>query len=299
MPNFLERHSIAGVAGFDYYAIGCGTPPLVAINAIGQGTAIWLPLLERLSAKRRVIVWEMRQTGSNGDAITFSQHCDDLHAVLQQEGGGACHLLGWCTGAKLAARYARTHPGAVASMVFLSGSFKHPGRPAEFDTAYERDLEIMLRAIARQPSFAERLRLVFTSSTFGRADTAQLSEDEQALRAATGPSPHLEREIRRPFRDAPTLTAYARQHVEFWSHDETAPAPQLNPPVLGIAGGQDRIVSPAGLRDALTHFSRAHYAQIAGASHYCLYECPGLVAGLIESFLAIPISGRSRGDRRL
>lgn len=275
-PESLERHVVAGVPGLAYNATGRGGPPLIAVNAIGQGVALWLPLLERLSRRRRVIVWEMRQTDPDGRPLTFAEHCEDLHAVLRQEGAHTNHLLGWCTGAKLAARYCRTHPGAVRSMVFLSGSFKHPGRAPEFDTAYERNLEAMLKAAVRQPSLAERLRVVFASAAPRSAD------DDRAGGGASA----LESEVRRPFRDAHTLAVYARQHLEFWSHDETATGPEVCVPLLGIAGERDEVVSPAGFRDALGHFPRARYVEVAGAAHHCFYERPDLIADLIEDFVA-------------
>ena len=286
MPESLGRYTVARVPALTYGAAGRGEPPVIAVNAIGQGTAIWLPLLDCLSRRRRVVIWEMRQTDPHGRPVTFDEHCEDLHAILQQEGVGPSHLLGWCTGAKLAARYCRTHPGAVRSMVFLSGSFKHPNRAPEFDTPYERNLEVMLKAVARQPSLAERLRVVFAPAAPDSPDGEQSDDDGPALRALTELPPELQPEVRRPFRDAPTLVVYARQHLEFWSHDETACGACVRVPVLGIAGERDEVVSPAGFRAALSHFPLARYEEVAGGTHYCFYERPESVAELIEEFLA-------------
>ena len=286
MPELLEHHTVGGIPALAYNAVGRGEPPLVAVNAIGQGIAIWLPLLERLSRERRVIIWEMRQADPDGRPVTFAEHCQDLHTVLQREGADTCDLLGWCTGAKLAARYCRTHPGAVRSMVFLSGSFKHPGRAPEFDTAYERNLEAMLKAVVRQPSLAERLRVVFAAAPSAGTGDDQPDGGASALRALTELPPALQPEVRRPFRDAHTLALYARQHLEFWSHDETATGSDVRVPVLGIAGEYDEVVSPSGFRAALSRFPLARYTEIAGATHHCFYERPDLVADLIEDFLA-------------
>ena len=285
MPQLLEWHGVVAVPQLTCASIGRGEPPLIAVNAIGQTLAAWLPLLERLSRRRRVLVWEMRETDGTGRPISFAEHCDDLHAILEQEGTRTCHLLGWCTGAKLAARYCRTHPGTVASMVFLSGSFKHPSRPPELDTPYERNLEAMLTAIVRQPSLAERLRIVLAQTAFGDECFDRMGSDEFALRALTGVPAGLERDVRRPFRDAATLIAYARQHLEFWSHDETAMASEIGVPTLGLAGEHDRIVSPAGFRAALARFPTSRFETIGGATHYCFHERPDAVAAWIEEWI--------------
>jgi pimeloyl-ACP methyl ester carboxylesterase len=266
MPQSLEVHRVADISGLTYNAIGHGENSLVAVNALGQGIALWLPLLERLSRKLRVVIWEMRSAGSDGRPVTFAEHCQDLYAIVQQEGSSRTHLVGWCTGAKLAARYCRTHSG-IRSMVFLSGSFKHVDRAPEFDTAYERNLQAILGAVVRQPSLAERLRVAFAP-----ADDNGDSE--------------LQHEARRPFRDAQTFAVYARQHLEFWSHDETTTGSEVRVPILGIAGEHDEIISPAAFRAALNKFPSARYVEIPGATHHCFYELPDTVADLIEDFLA-------------
>lgn len=283
MPEWLEHHSVSDIFSLTYTAIGTGQPPIVVINALGQGIAIWLPLLERLSLKHRLVVLGLRQTDREGHAVTFAEHCDDLQSVIQQEGFDNVHLLGWCTGAKLCARYCRTHPGMVQSMVFLSGSFKHPALPAGLDSAYERNLQVMLEAIVREPSLAERLLPIFANGPAGSARAATLDPDIE--RTPTGLPSHLEAELRRPFRDATSLAIYARQHVEFWSHDETATASVVAVPVLGISGEHDEIVSPAGFQAALTHFPLARYVEIPKAKHHFFYPHYELVADLINEFL--------------
>jgi pimeloyl-ACP methyl ester carboxylesterase len=170
-------------------------------------------------------------------------------------------------------------------MVFLSGSFKHPGRAPEFDTAYERNLEAMLKAAVRQPSLAERLRVLFASAAPRGAGRGQPDGEASAL----------ESEVRRPFRDAHTLVVYARQHLEFWSHDETATGPEVRVPLLGIAGERDEVVSPFGFQNALSHFPQARYVEVKGAAHYCFYERPDLIADLIEDFVARTTDVKQQG----
>src|SRR5215204_6316966 len=264
MPS-LELHRVTDIPGLTYNAIGHGDDSLVAVNALGQGITLWLPLMERLSRKLRVVIWEMRSTMPDGRPATFAEHCQDLHAIVQQEASPRTHLAGWCTGAKLAARYCRRHSG-IESMVFLSGSFKHTNRAPEFDTTYERNLQAILEAVDCQPSLAERLRIALAP--------ANNNGDSE-----------LEHEARRPFRDAQTFVIYARQHLEFWSHETTTDS-EVRVPILGIAGEHDEIISPSSFRSALSKFPLARYVEIPGAAHHVFYELPDMVADLIEDFLA-------------
>lgn len=291
-----ERFEQGRAGAVRYAAIGGGGPPLICINALGQTLAPWLPLIDLLSVSRRVVVWDPPAADAAGRAITFAEHCRDLQTIVEAE-GGECHLAGWCTGAKLAARYARTNRDAVASMVLLGGSFKHPRRARELDTPYERNLEAMLQAVARQPVLAERLRGVFAPAGFAVADLDQLDGDALALRALTGLPAGLTTDVRRPFSDARTLATYAIQHVELWSHDETAAAAEVGTPVLGIAGEHDQIVSPAAFRDAVAAFPASRFEVIPATTHYCFYERPQAVAERIEEWLdcAKLRSGRASG----
>ena len=79
-------------------------PPLVLLNALGQGLEPWSRLLSQLSP-RRVLIWEMRGAGGPLHPCLLDQHADDLAAIRQHESAQACHLVGWCTGAKVALRH--------------------------------------------------------------------------------------------------------------------------------------------------------------------------------------------------
>lgn len=284
LPHRLERLTVARAPHLRCASVGHGEPAVVILNAFGQTLTPWLPLIERLSRRRRVLLWRLRETGASGGPVTFVEQCDDLDAIVTQERARPCQLIGWCTGAKLAARYCRMQPGAVDSLVLLGGSFKHPGRSPEFDTAYERNLEAMLQAVVREPSLAERLRLVLARTAGSEADLDRMSAEALAHHALTCVPEGLKRDVRHPFRDAAALLVYARQHLDFWSHDETTTAPETWVPTLGVAGEYDRIVSPVGFRAVVAQFPVSRFRTVAATTHYCFYERPDAVADLVEEW---------------
>ncbi len=283
LTHAVDAH--AARAHLRYTAAGRGAPLVVLLNALGQDHTAWLPLVERLSRRSRVLVWQMRAEAEDGLPVTFAEHAADVADVLDAEGAASCHLVGWCTGARLAVRAARLFPGRVRSLVMLAGSFKHPDRDRALDTRYEQNLEAMLRAIAEQPALAERLRGVLAAAAAGPVDLDRLDAAALAERALTAPPAALERSARHPFRSTAALVTYARQHLELWSQDELSTAATVAIPVLGLSGEHDQIVAPAALAAALARFPAGRFERIAGATHYALHERPRLVAERIEKWI--------------
>jgi pimeloyl-ACP methyl ester carboxylesterase len=260
----LERVTINGLA---YHRAGFQGPPLVLINALGQGLAPWAPLIARL-LPRRVLVCETRGTAEPYEELSVTQHADDLAAILAHERPGVYDLVAWCTGPKVALAHHRRDPGSARMMVFLNGAFKHPARDVSIDTQYERDLEALCRAVDRRPGNASRLLPMLASGS------------------GTGAPGDLAAAVARPFRTEGSLIAYARQHLRFWEYDPLPHAAHVRVPILFVTAEHDVIVSPQGVRDAARHFPTARVVEVPAATHYALYESADAVAGLIRSVRA-------------
>jgi pimeloyl-ACP methyl ester carboxylesterase len=241
--------------GLVYHRGGASGTPVVLVNALGQDLRPWARLVDRL-LPRRILTWDLR---CRLMCTTFADQVTDLAAVLDGEAARSCHLVGWCTGPKTALSYACRHPDRVRSIVALNPSFKHPGRPAELDTPYERNLEVLCRAVSAHPQSAERLRQWFQPDAHpGAPDTG----------------------VRTTFGSAPALVAYARQHLEFWAQPPTPAAV----PTLFVSGARDEIINPAAIHHAAKDFPLAVHAELAEAGHDALDRQADRVAGLIDGF---------------
>jgi hypothetical protein len=108
----------------NYYVGGFTGTPIVVLNALGQGLEYWYRLIDCLLENHRVIIWEPRGTVSPPPPFGLCDQVDDVDAVLQQESIDACHLIGWCTGPKVAIDFYLRRPSLVRSMAFLNGTFK-------------------------------------------------------------------------------------------------------------------------------------------------------------------------------
>lgn len=270
----LEPVTIDTATGpLTYLRGGALGPPMILLNALGQGLDPWTRLLALL-APRRVLAWEMRRTDAAGRPLVLDEHADDLAAIRAHEGAAACHLVGWCTGAKVALAHCLRGGGGTRSMTFLSGAFKHPARRPELDTTYERNLEAVCRAVELKPAAAARLMRLLAHNPHG-ADGAAEGLAPPMLAAA----------VRKPFESAEAFVVYALQHMDFWSRDPLPAAAGLDVPMLFVGCEQDVIVSPEGVRAAADGVPSAGYVELGAATHYALFERAEDVAVLIERFV--------------
>jgi pimeloyl-ACP methyl ester carboxylesterase len=259
-----------------------GALPVVFVGALGQGPDFWYPLMRRLAARRRVLL--VQPSGAAPGPAEASQTtalagAPETAAVLEREGVGQAHLVGWCTGPKEAVALARAHPERVASLAFLSGSFRVAGREDGLDTEYERSLHTLCRTVHARPSAAGRLLRLF-----GQPESAPGSAEN--VLAAT----HLDlREpVRAPFRDEDALVRYAAAMLGFWDDDSADGAPEVSVPVLALGAEYDRVVSRVRLRAAAARFPRGRYAEFAAGTHQFLYDRAELLAEVLEGFWRDP-----------
>jgi hypothetical protein len=158
LPSRLSRKTVtAHGSDLDYYVGGSTGDAVVVLNAFGQGLEYWYRLLNNLIQRHRVIIWEPRGTTAP-PPFGLAEQVDDLDAVLQQEGIENAHLIGWCTGPKVAIDFYLRRPAAVRSMVFLNSTFKCDGSPEELNSPYEQNVESLLRMLVKKHAMANTVK---------------------------------------------------------------------------------------------------------------------------------------------
>ena len=95
-----------------------------------------------------------------------------------------------------------------------------------------------------------------------------------------------------PYQTEATTLNYARQVLDYWTYDTLAKAPQVHVPVLQVATEYDKIAAPAISKEALKHFPQSSLVEVRGATHYCLFDRPEFVAGLMEDFFESSATAR-------
>jgi pimeloyl-ACP methyl ester carboxylesterase len=269
---------------------GTAGPVVVLLNALGQGLQFWHRLTSELIETNRVIIWEPRGTISPRPPFGLVDQVNDLDAVLQYENIQSCHLVGWCTGPKVAIDFYLKRPEAVRSMAFLNGAFKCDAGPEEFSSPYLQNLEFLLRRLVHKPAMAASMMKTFQSPP--QESETEILEGEDAeeisVKVLSMVNRHLKSAVLAPYQSEETTVNYAHQLADFWSSDVRPKAPQVRVPVLFMSAEYDGIVSPAGSQMAARLFPDARHVHVAAATHYCLYDRADFVAVLLKQFFENP-----------
>jgi pimeloyl-ACP methyl ester carboxylesterase len=290
LPAALSRHQVErGGHPLTYYSSGSGDSTVVLLNALGQGLHYWLPLIECLQPRFRVLAWDLRGVLEPPAPLRLADHVDDLEAILGNEGTRSCYLIGWCTGPKIAVEYCLRHPGAVRAMVLLNTSLRCFGRPAQLETEYERNFEPLCRVIVQRPSMAAAIMHSLAASITG-PDLNLLDEGEGdvSVLALEAMSRDLRSHVLRPFSNTEGVVNYAQQLLDFWAVDVLDKASGVDVPVLFLSSEYDRIAPPEASELAAAAFPAGRWLHVRGASHYFLYDRAETLTELIEAFFDNP-----------
>jgi pimeloyl-ACP methyl ester carboxylesterase len=280
--------------GFEltYYVSGSKGPPVVILNALGQGLNLWYPLMDKLMRRHCVIIWEPRGIFSPPPPFRLGDQVDDLDAVLQQESVNQCHLVCWCTGPKVAVEFYLRRPAVASSMVFLNSTFSYPKGPQaiqELDSDYGRNHAALCGALDAAPTMAGSVMRALQSISAGAEVNPFEADNKQfATTVLSLISLDLKPHILAPFQNESATLNYARQVLDFLSYDALSKAEQVKVPVLFLGGEFDTVASPAMARAAARFFPTVRYLQAQGATHYCIYDRPELIARVIEGFFSNP-----------
>jgi pimeloyl-ACP methyl ester carboxylesterase len=290
----LSRKTVAREKCELTYYVGGDTssPTVVILNALGQGLNYWYRLIENLLFDHCVIIWEPRGTVCPPPPFGLTDQVHDVEAVLRQERIKACHLIGWCTGPKVAVDCYLRNPETILSMAFLNGTLKCDGSSDDLDSPYEHHLESLFRMLMRKPSMAPSIKksLQAREELSEREMLENPDRQEMSLNVLSRMNQNLRPYVLAPFETDETTLNYAYQMVDFWARDVQPEVAKVTIPVVLISAEYDQVANPAGSVDAARLFPKARHVPIRDATHYCLYDRPDLVANLLKTFFADPDS---------
>jgi 3-oxoadipate enol-lactonase len=113
-----------------YYRVeGDGSPILLVHSATSTGDHDWRLLVRALSGSYRCVVPDLRSHGQSdhaAQALGLDAVLEDLRALIEKEGLGRPHVIGFSFGAEVALELEVRHPGSVASLTLLSPAIGHP-----------------------------------------------------------------------------------------------------------------------------------------------------------------------------
>lgn len=293
----LERRTVArvGFEGLPYYTGGSGQQTLVIVNAYGQSLAFWDRLIGELVADYRIVIWQMRgtasQKGGMNRAYPIAEHVRDMEAIFDAEQIANAHLLGWCTGPKLALEFYAAHAARVASMTFLTPCFIHNEPLKDLYTEYENYMGTLCRMVDQRPQIAGQLTDILSAVLTGKrkpdpqkaVDVSHHEPLVEGVLALIGED--IKPLVLEPFLTHDSIVNYARQLLAFWDHEIADILSEVRVPTLFIGGEVDNIAGAQLARETSRRLPQALYAQVQGGTHYMHFDNHRLLHELVTDFL--------------
>jgi len=258
-------------------------PPLVLTNGITTSSFFWKYLQPRWAASRTVVTWDFKGHGESDPALSvegtrIEALADDLIRVMDAVGIERAPAIGFSMGSQVVLEACRAHADRFSAVVSLLGP---AGRL--FDTAlapFGLAIRTMLRRMPK-PGVAPALRGLHRSMHAPGVET---------LVRWLGLIGHVPSADMVAFKEhfgrihAPTIAAMALAAGE---HDASDLLPELEPPLLVIAGDRDRFAPASTVGVAIADLARdAELVRLPGGTHTALFEMPDPIYDAIESFLA-------------
>jgi pimeloyl-ACP methyl ester carboxylesterase len=159
-----------------------GAPAIVLLHAVGcTGMLTWFPVVEELSKRFRVVVFDQRWHGRGIISESFSVHdcADDVAALITELELDRPIVAGYSMGSIIAQRTWRQHPELVGGLILAATTdrFRTNGR----ETAFHAGMEVSmgsLRTLAKSRTVRWATRSTAEALDIGPTDTGTWALNE-------------------------------------------------------------------------------------------------------------------------
>lgn len=258
-----------------YYVRNRGSRPLLLVNATGTPVAIWNQLLGDVEHEFRIIVPQRRGSdiirGGLQQEVDIETETSDLACILDAEVRTNADVLAWCNGARIAIDLAKRRTSQISSIVLLGPMLKGtPGVPQQL-SKFERDLQPLLDAVAKQTSAAAFLSKMIAEQTM--SPDWDRWRNAPVLRAHTLfslPAKNHVSDMMTPLADARSLVNIARRVASDENYPMHSALEEFKTRTMVIMGSDDSIVSNELASSALNKFCQTRILKIVvnGSGHY-------------------------------
>lgn len=268
MTNGIEMHMVEAGVG----------PPVTFIHGLGWDQRMWLPALERYSARYRTIAGDSRGHGLSSKPAgpyTMAQFADDWAGALASVSALPGCIVGLSQGGMVAQALATRAPHLVDALVLVSTTCRED--PETVANMSER-LENMRQTGAR--AGAEIAAKSIFSAGFRDANPGYI----EAFIDARAAQPQ-----------EPLISAMAALK----DFNYCAGLKALDIPTLVISGSEDALTPPDAVREVAGHITDAELVEMPGAGHIIPAEQPDAFFEIIDSFLSRHYAARNQPTEEL
>lgn len=254
--------------GLTLHAVAMGKGPLaVLLHGITANAYVFLPLMERLADRFRLVSIDMRGHGRSSKPATgyrAKDYADDIEVLIRYLDRGPALLIGHALGARDAFVAGARDNGLASGIVAI-----------DFTPFIDEQVFV---ALGQRIGGGNRL---FADKT---AIAAALSE-----RYPMTPPDSIQRRVTygyravdggwRPLAEADAMVETARGLRESFEAEFRS----LKVPTLLIRGAQSKFISPDVWARTKALRPDMHYVELPGADHYAAEEIPDLIADEVSS----------------
>ena len=260
-----------------------GHDPLLLIHGAASNMTRWSEFVERttLTASHDVIRVDLRGHGRSlyRGRIGLEIWCDDLAALLSQEGRQRAILVGHCLGANVAMMFAARYPRQTGGMVLVEPMLRRAliGRLARL-SRLERPLKAMIymiRTLNRMGIYRRRLATL---------DLYELDKEFRAHLDEPGGDEVLVRRYASPWQDLKVMPC-ANFLQDLLEVIRPLPLDEMRAPFLALLSAGRTFVDP-GLTAQLLASLPGGGIRTLDAKHWIPTEQPEAMRDLIESWVA-------------
>ena len=281
----------------DYWCCGDGPKSIFIVNAFGLNSTFWTPLVNLLSPDYKVILWQHRdrQSDQQLNNVYYDEDryvdvfVEDAKALLTEERTDSCHLLGWCSGPKLALELADKLPELVDSVMMLTPSFPGVSGFDNQDSDFEKSLLTMCKLVNMMPRAAKSMVPSMAAmrakqeGNLDRFDKAISKEKTESIFSLANES--FSKLLYEPFTNETLLVNYSRQLMNFRQHDIAELVNTIEQPVLLLTGSADTTTSSDRAIALCKSLKNITGFEIQGGNHYLHTEQPALTAQIVAGFI--------------
>ena len=284
MPLEVEESWVESFDGtrLAYHQVGDG-PPLLLANGLGGSWRAWTHQIEYFKERFRFVSWDYRglyrsSPPADRDALGIPEHAEDGLAVMDAAGDEQVTILGWSMGVQVALEMYRQAPERVKALVLLNGVAGSPwstafNAPAMVGGAIPAALSVIRSVPQIVQAVTERVTAWPDAVRWAkRIGLAGQTLDEEIFAQLAGSFAGLDMDL------------YLQVLEELGEHDAYDLLPQLDVPVLVIAGDRDVMTPRAAAERMVAAVPRAELLVIPGGTHYAAAEYPQLINLRIEKF---------------
>ncbi len=256
-----------------YKSVGEGEPMLVLHGGPGLSHDYFLPHMNMLADKFRLIYIDQRGCGksvknANPSMISLDHMVDDIDSIRSYFGYEKINILAHSFGALSAMRYAIKYPERIITLNLIT--------PSPADSKWIEKNNDMLRR-KQSPELSEKLRTIAATENFKNKNPETLLEFWRLQFKTSFHDPDKTDQLN--FYFSPDYKESSKLMKELYK-DSTVLSYNLNPelsilkiPVL-IIGAESDVIHPEALEELHRTFKNSEYILIEGSGHFPFIEQP-------------------------